>query len=189
MIRSSTESARPAFLWFSRLRSVEVRALTAVAYLCGAVFLVYSFYVALEVIGRRYFGVYTGITDEIGGYVLVFGSSLALAYTLLVDGHVRIDVLFKVISSSVRRWFDLLAFASMAIFAWTVTYYLCDLTAESFRINATGHSLIEMPQWIIQAFLALGYVLLGLSALSSFASRLLELLFPAYWADPLRTHE
>ncbi|MFW6028491.1 MAG: TRAP transporter small permease subunit [bacterium] len=187
MIRSSTESAPPALAWFSRVRALEGRTLTAVAYLCGAVFLLYSFYVALEVIGRRYVGVYTGITDEIGGYVLVFGSSLALAYTLLVDGHVRIDILFKAISPGLRRWFDMLAFASMAIFAWTVTYYLCDLAAQSFRIDATGHSLIEMPQWIIQAFLTLGYFLLGLSALSSLTSRILEFLFPAHWADPLRT--
>ncbi len=144
---------------------------------------------ALEVVGRRYIGLYTGISDEIGSYVLAFGSSLALAYTLMADGHVRIDILFKVIPPGLRRWLDLFAFGIMAIFAWTVTVYLWKLTAHSFRIDATGHSLIQMPQWLIQACLAFGYSLLGFSAITSFLSYLIEAVFPAAWTDPLRSTE
>lgn len=175
--------------WCYKLRLLEGRLVTNAAYMCGAVFLLYSFYVALEVVGRHYFGVYTGITDEIGGYVLAFGSSLALAYTLMVDGHVRIDILFKAISSRQRLWLDILAFAVMTIFAWTVTIYLWKLTAYSYKIGATGHSLIQMPQWLIQGCLALGYTWLGFFSLTSCLSYLMEAVYPGSWSDPLRLGE
>ncbi len=164
----------------------EKKLLTAMAYFCGTLFLLYSFYVALEVVGRHFFGLFTGITDEIGGYVLALGGSVGLAYTLKAQGHVRIDVIFSFLPPKAKPWFDAIATLSMAIFALVVTDHLLDLTIQSHEMQATGHSLIEMPQWIMQSFVTFGYALLCFTAITSFIASVLSGL-GKYKSDPLPT--
>jgi TRAP-type mannitol/chloroaromatic compound transport system permease small subunit len=152
---------------------VEARVLTLLAYFCGTLFFLYSFYVALEVIGRNFIGIFTGITDEIGGYVLAFGGSIGLAYTLRAQGHVRIDIIFSFIPLRIKPWFDAVAMVIMAIFAGVVSYYVYEMAVVSHQISATGHSLIEMPQWVIQSMVLVGYVMLCLTAITGFIASVL----------------
>jgi TRAP-type mannitol/chloroaromatic compound transport system permease small subunit len=151
------------------------------AYFCGMLFLLLGFYTALDVFGRRYLGVFSGVTDEIGGYVLALGASWAFAYTLKVGGHVRVDVLLPRFSPAVRAVLDAVAMALMAFFAFTLSVYLWSLVMSSFAMGATGHSIIQTPQWIPQAMMAAGYTALGLFASTSLLSQVLAALWPDDW--------
>jgi TRAP-type mannitol/chloroaromatic compound transport system permease small subunit len=143
------------------------------AYLCGALFLVLAFYTTFDVIGRRYLGVFSGVTDEMSEYALAVGACWALAYTLKAGGHVRVDILLPHLPPLMRRLADALAMAIMAVFAGTVSYFLWKLVAASYAIGATGHSIIQTPQWIPQACAALGYSVLTLVALTGLVAQLL----------------
>jgi TRAP-type C4-dicarboxylate transport system permease small subunit len=143
------------------------------AYLCGALFFVLAFYTTFDVIGRRYLGVFSGVTDEMSEYALVIGASWALAYTLKAGGHVRVDILLPYFSPLGRKLADALAMAIMALFAATVAYFLWTLVASSYAIGATGHSIIQTPQWIPQACAALGYSFLAFVALTGLVAQLL----------------
>ena len=63
--------------------------------------------------------------------------------------------------------------AIMAIFAATVAFYLWKLVASSYAIDATGHSIIQTPQWIPQACAALGYSFLSFVALTGLVAQVL----------------
>jgi len=132
------------------------------AYACGVLFLLLAFYTTADVLARRYGGPFSGVTDEMGGYALALGFSWALAYTLRTGGHVRVDIVLPLVSARVRRVLDALALALMAVFAATVSFYLWKLVASSYAIGATGHSIIQTPQWVPQALMATGYSLLAL---------------------------
>lgn len=173
MSDSLFDSHRAEPSWLDRYFVAEARVLTMLAYFCGALFLFYSFYVALEVIGRNFIGIFTGITDEIGGYVLAFGGSVGLAYTLRARGHVRIDIIFSYVSARAKPWFDAVAMAVMAVFAAVVAFYMYEMVVLSYRINATGHSLIGMPQWIIQFMVLIGYAMLFFTAVTGFIASVL----------------
>lgn len=160
--------------WLDRYFLAEGKLLTLLAYFCGALFLFYSFYVALEVIGRNFLGVFTGITDEIGGYVLAFGGSVGLAYTLRARGHVRIDIIFNYISPRAKPWFDAVSMAVMAVFAAVVAFYMYEMVILSERIGATGHSLIGMPQWIIQLMVLIGYAMLCFTSVTGLIASVLS---------------
>ena len=147
---------------------------TGMAYFCGVLFLLLGFYTALDVFGRRYVGVFSGVTDEIGGYVLAIGASWAFVYTLREGGHVRVDVLLPRFSPVVRRTLDTVAMALMAVFAFTLTSNLWTLVSNSYAMQATGHSLIQTPQWIPQAMMAAGYMALGVFASMSVITDLVE---------------
>jgi TRAP-type mannitol/chloroaromatic compound transport system permease small subunit len=187
MLRSTAVPESALLRRFYQFRIIEKRVLTGTAYLSGALFFLYSLYVAAEVVGRRFFSFYTGIADEIGGYVLAAGGSLAFAYTLLAGGHVRIDIIFGFLPKRMRPWLDAISMVTMSTFALTVAFYLFQMTFQSYRIGATGHSLIMMPQWLIQSVLSFGYLLLGVFAMSSSISHILEALMPRYWHDPARS--
>lgn len=156
-----------------RMSAVEDTVVTGMGYLCGALFLVLSVYTALDVLGRRYLGIFTGVTDEIGGYALALGGSWAFAYALKAGGHVRVDILLPRLSGPARNWLDAGAMLIMAFFAGTVSVFLWKLAASSYDVGATGHSIIQTPQWIPQALMATGYTVLALVALTGFLARLL----------------
>lgn len=160
----------------SAYRSLEGRVVTGMAYFCGVLFLLLGFYTALDVFGRRYVGIFSGVTDEIGGYVLALGASWAFAYTLREGGHVRVDVLLPRFSPVVRRCLDMAAMALMAVFAFTLAANLVTLVSNSYAMQATGHSLIQTPQWIPQAMMAAGYAALGFFALMSLITDSIEAL-------------
>jgi TRAP-type mannitol/chloroaromatic compound transport system permease small subunit len=173
MSESQSETQAVAPTWLDHYFRAEARVLTLLAYFCGTIFLFYSFYVALEVIGRNFVGIFTGVTDEIGGYALAFGGSVGLAYTLRAQGHVRIDIIFSFLSPRARPWFDAVAMATMAVFAAVVGYYMYEMVVLSKQIGATGHSLIGMPQWIIQSMVLLGYGMLCFTAITGFIASVL----------------
>lgn len=143
------------------------------AYFCGALFLLLAFYTTFDVIARRYGGWYSGVTDEMSEYALALGASWALAYTLKAGGHVRVDIMLPYFPRKVRRLLDALAMAVMAVFATTVSMYLWKLVGSSYAIGATGHSIIQTPQWLPQAMMASGYSFLALVAFTSFLGHLL----------------
>jgi TRAP-type mannitol/chloroaromatic compound transport system permease small subunit len=157
----------------ARIQRVEERLVTGMAYFCGGLFLLLAFYTTFDVIGRRYFGVFSGVTNEMGGYALALGASWAFAYTLKAGGHVRVDILLPLLSPPLRKLLDVIAMAMMALFATIVSVFLWKLVASSYAIQATGHSIIQTPQWIPQAMMALGYSALSLVSLMGLVLRIL----------------
>jgi TRAP-type C4-dicarboxylate transport system permease small subunit len=149
------------------VRKLEGHLVTGMAYVCGGLFLILAFYTTFDVLGRRFGGPFSGVTDEMGEYALALGSSWALAYTLRAGGHVRVDVLLPYVPSWLRGRLDAFAMALMAVFAGTVSVYLWALAGSSRAIGATGHSIIQTPQWVPQAMVAAGYSLLALVSLTS----------------------
>jgi TRAP-type C4-dicarboxylate transport system permease small subunit len=136
----------------------------AMALASGAVFLLVSFYITIDVIGRKFVGRSTAVTDEMGGYALAFGSMWALAWTLRSGGHVRIDVVLPKLPPLLRNVLDYLAMAVMIVFAAVVATYAWTLAWESFDTDARAMSFLRTPLWAPQGLLALGLTLLAVEA-------------------------
>jgi TRAP-type C4-dicarboxylate transport system permease small subunit len=140
------------------------RVATAMAYLAGAVLLAASFYITLDVIGRRFFHLSSGATDEFGGYALAVGGMWALAFALTTGAHVRIDVLLPHMPATLRSLLGYLAMAAMAAFAAVTAYYSWKLALESLVTDARAMSFLRTPLWIPQGCLSLGFTLLAVHA-------------------------
>ena len=143
------------------------------AYLCGGLFLLLAFYTTYDVIARRFGGWYSGVTDEMSEYALALGATWALAYTLKAGGHVRVDIVLPYLPDMLRRLLDAFAMAVMTAFAATVSFFLWKLVGSSYAIGATGHSIIQTPQWLPQTMMATGYSFLSVVAFTSFLGHLL----------------
>lgn len=141
------------------------RGVRGIAWLSGAIFLLASFYITADVISRKFFGISSEATDEIGGYALAVGGMWALAYTLRTGGHVRIDVLQSHLPQLLRRMLDYCALLLMGFFAAVVAFYSWRLAIDSYAIGATATSALRTPLAWPQGLMALGFALMAAEAL------------------------
>ncbi len=82
----------------------------------GCIFLALSFLVSFETIARKMFSFSIQGADELGGYALAVGSSLAFSVALLGRSHIRIDLLYMKMPFAVKCFLNWLAAAVMALF-------------------------------------------------------------------------
>jgi len=159
------------------------RVAVGMAYLGGAVLLLASVYITLDVLGRRFVGVSSGATDEFGGYALAVGGMWALAFALTTGSHVRIDVLLPHFPPRVRGLLNYAAMAAMAFFAGVVAFYTWKLAAESFTMDARAMSFLRTPLVVPQGCLALGFTVLAAQASVIFLLGLAESLRHGRFAE------
>ena len=82
--------------------------------LFGAALVGLSVFVSLETIARKAFNFSFQGADELGGYVLAVGSSLAFCVALVDRAHIRIDVLHVRFPDKLQATMDWLSIVSIA---------------------------------------------------------------------------
>ena len=147
---------------------------TGMAYLSGLGFMIASIYITLDVLGRRFVGISSAVTDEMGGYALVFGSTMALAFALATGAHVRIDVLMPKFPATMRTLLNYAAFLAVAFFAAMLAFYSWKLAFESWDTDARAMSFLRTPIFIPQACMAFGFTLLAVEAAVVLAVALID---------------
>jgi TRAP-type C4-dicarboxylate transport system permease small subunit len=89
------------------------------SWLFGLALLGLSVFVSLETILRKLFNFSFEGADELGGYVLAVGSSLAFVVALVERAHIRIDVLHQHLPPGVRvtlDWLSILSIGGLGLF-------------------------------------------------------------------------
>lgn len=147
---------------------------TALAYFSGFVLLLASFFITVDVVGRRFFHVSSQATDEFGGYALLFGGMLALAFALTTGAHVRIDVLMPHLPSWARAVLNYATLVAMTAFASIIAFYVWKLAIESYMMDARAMSFLRTPLFVPQGALAVGFSLLAVHGAVIFVVGLLE---------------
>lgn len=150
------------------------RLVTGMAYVSGALFLLTSFYITADVMARKFLGVSSAVTDEIGGYTLALGGMWGLAYALRTGAHVRIDVLLPYLPQRAQSSLNYLALAMMGLFACVVAVYTWRLAFDSFMGDARAMSFLQTPLFLPQSLMAVGLTALGLGALVLITAGLAE---------------
>jgi TRAP-type C4-dicarboxylate transport system permease small subunit len=134
-------------------------AATAMGYAAGWCFVICAFFIAFEVLARALFGVSTGSTVEISGYMLAFGLSWSLAHALAQRGHVRIDILINRLPRAARVPLHLLSLGLLGVFIAFVAYGAWMLVDESLLFGASDISALRTPLAIPQGLWAAGLVM------------------------------
>ena len=87
------------------------------AWTFGLVFLALAAGVAIETISRKVLNKSLQGIDELGGYALAVGASLAFAVALAARAHIRIDVVHDRLPKALRVGLNLLATPLLALCA------------------------------------------------------------------------
>lgn len=162
-MNSLSQGARPGLLM--RLFKLMERLSVGMAIIGGALLTLLAFFISADVLGRGYGGFYSGATDEIAGFTMTLAVTWALAYTLTIDKHVRVDLLLGVVSARVRRILDWFALLLLTVFAAMLAVKSWDLALESLVIGSLSPSVLQVPIGIPQSTMALGFTILSLQGL------------------------
>lgn len=155
------------------IRRTSDKIAEIMAYLSGAAFLLLSFYITADVLGR-YTGTFNSrVSDDISSYVLAFGGTWALAYALRVDAHIRIDIVINFLSERAREILLIVLAATTALLAGLLAIYGWELAYESYDIGIRSISILQTPLFIPQAAVAFGFTMLLVQAVLMLVSCLL----------------
>lgn len=98
--------------------------------LFGLIFVALSLVVAVETVIRKLFNISLQGADELGGYALAFGATLAFAMALMGRAHIRVDVFHDRLPAVVQtalNWLSVVTLAAFALLmAWLARYVLTD---------------------------------------------------------------
>ncbi len=148
-------------------RTLDALYLTA-GYLAAVFLAAIGVTIVAQVVGRM-----VGLTidsTEIAGFCLAASTFLGLAYTLRHGGHIRVTLLIRYASGTVRQWIELwcigFAAAGMAYF----TFWAFEFVYYSWIFRELSPGLMAVPFWIPRLGMATGLLLLTLALVDEFVA-------------------
>jgi TRAP-type C4-dicarboxylate transport system permease small subunit len=125
--------------------------------------------VTVEAVGRKLVGFSIQGADELGGYILAFGSSLCFSTALVERGHIRIDIFHAMFPRALRIALDWVSIVTMAVFAVMIAWLAWVQLADSIDYGSTAPTpwatplVYPMSLWVaalaVFALLALAFAL------------------------------
>ncbi len=122
------------------------RLTTLLSMIFGYIFLALSVFVSVETILRKAFGFSMQGADELGGYALAVGSSLAFAIALLGRSHIRIELIHERLPAIVQALLNWLAMASLAAFGGFLLWTGFLVVLDTLAYGSTSHTPWMTPQ-------------------------------------------
>ena len=136
----------------------------------GTIFLVLSFVVTIETMARKLFNFSIQGADELGGYSLAIGSTIAFSLALAGRNHIRVDVFHELFPRGVKaalNWISSLLLAAMAILFVAVSLRVLQ---ESLQYGSTAQTPWATPLIWPQSLWYAGLIVFMLMAVG-FAAR------------------
>jgi TRAP-type mannitol/chloroaromatic compound transport system permease small subunit len=120
------------------------------------------------VIGRYVFGQGSVLLEEVQWHLAGIGWLLGLSYTLVVDDHVRVDVLHERLSLRGQAWIELFGLLFLLLpFLGLAVYEMFPYAYHSWQQGETSQAPAGLPyRWVLKGILALSFSLLIVAALS-----------------------
>jgi TRAP-type mannitol/chloroaromatic compound transport system permease small subunit len=128
---------------------------------------------ALNAAVRKAFNTSSNAYLEIQWYLFAAVFLLAAGYTLLRQEHVKIDVISGRFSKRTQIWIDVVGLVCFVLpLVWTVIHLSVPLVIRAYEMNEYSSNAGGLIRWPVFAMLPLGFVLLGVQAVSELIKRI-----------------
>ena len=144
------------------------RAISAIGKSASWLWVVITGVIIYAVVGRYAFDVGSVTLEEVQWHLAGAGWMLGLAYTLVVDGHVRVDVIHERMSLRGQGWVELFGLVFLLLpFLGLAVLEMIPYAYSSWQQGETSQAPAGLPyRWVLKSIVALSFVLLSLAALS-----------------------
>jgi TRAP-type C4-dicarboxylate transport system permease small subunit len=167
-----------------RLQSIAEQISRVGAIVGGALLLIASIVICIDITLRYTLAWTVGGADELSGYALAIASAWGLSAAVLTRSHIRIDTVYVRVKTQVRAVLDLTSLAAFIFFFSLVTYHAWGVLKQSWVSDSHSLSEIQMPLILPQglwvaglAFFVLVAALLFVRGLTAFLARDFDGLF------------
>lgn len=127
--------------------------------------------VGYSVVLRYVFGQPQVWTDELVSFWLVVIVTLGAADVLRRGGHIGMDLVTDRLPSKARAWAEVWGLVSVALLSVVMTISGWDMVEFSWSVDLLSDGYLELPMWIPQSFMPIGFALMGLAALHRLLQR------------------
>jgi TRAP-type C4-dicarboxylate transport system permease small subunit len=156
--------------------SMKDRIETVLATIFGVIFLGLAVVVTVETISRKVFNVSLQGADELGGYALAVGSTIAFSLALMGRAHIRVDVFHEKFSQRMQAVLNWISIVSLAAFGIFIAWVAFKVIADTLQYRSTAQTPWATPLIIPQGVWYAGLVVFALVA-TGYALRATWLLF------------
>jgi TRAP-type C4-dicarboxylate transport system permease small subunit len=122
----------------------------------GAMLLIASIVICIDITLRYTISVTLGGADELSGYALAISSAWGLSAAVLSRSHIRIDTVYVRVKAPVRAILDLASLTVFVFFFALITYYAWGVLKQSWVSDSHSLSEIQMPLIFPQGLWVLG---------------------------------
>lgn len=136
----------------------------------GAIFLLLSVVVVVETVSRKLFNVSLQGADELGGYALAVGSTIAFSLALMGRNHIRVDVFHEKLPRALQAALNWLAIVSLAALGLFIAWIAWKVIGDTRQYGSTAQTPWATPLIIPQSVWYAGLVTFALVA-SGYALR------------------
>jgi TRAP-type C4-dicarboxylate transport system permease small subunit len=138
----------------------------------GLIFVGLSLIVAVETAIRKLFNVSLQGADELGGYALAVGATIAFSMALIGRNHIRVDVFygrFPAVLKTAINWLSALSLAGFAgLLAWLAWFVIQDSRSYQSVSQTPWATPLVYPQtaWLI-GLIIFGVLAVGIALYST----------------------
>jgi TRAP-type mannitol/chloroaromatic compound transport system permease small subunit len=127
-------------------------------------------------VSRHFLGLSSNAWLEIQWYMFAAMVLLGGPYTLKVNEHVRVDLLYSSVSKRARIWIDILGglFFLLPI-CLILVYFTWPFFVDSWRIDETSQNAGGLIRWPVKLLLPVGFALMALQGISEVIKRIAAL--------------
>ncbi|HRY26590.1 MAG: TRAP transporter small permease subunit [Geminicoccaceae bacterium] len=106
--------------------------------------------------------------EELQWHLYAIGFLMALSFAVLVDGHVRVDVIAEHMPLRRRAWIELFGLLFLLLpFVVVVTYNAVPFVERAYQIGEVSAAPGGLPmRWIIKSFMITGFVFVAIAAMA-----------------------
>ncbi len=119
-----------------------------------------------EVIARYLFNMPTIWTQDVAVALQLWFTYLAMAYALRHREMIRITAVVSLLGPNGRRIVEAFSLLVVIAFSLMAVYYATDIMLESIRMGRRAPTMLEMPNWISELPVIIGFFLLALQSLA-----------------------
>jgi C4-dicarboxylate transporter DctQ subunit len=133
--------------------------------LFGAVLLaVTGAFLTYEVVARYFFIKPTTWAAEISQLCLIWGCLLAMAWVLTLRQHITVNALTSLLPRTAQKFCVGLSLVGILLFSIVIVIWGWDIFHESWVRGRTTGSLLDLPSWVAELPVPLGFLLLAAQA-------------------------
>ncbi len=137
-------------MW-DRLERTLVGLLGAIAMLVGL----------LQVVGRYLFPAYAiSWAEEVIVYLVVWGVMIISSQLVRTDGHVRPDLVLRLVGPKGQRWMEAFNCVVALVFCVGMIWYGFEIVLSSWQLDEHSSTDFSFPMWVYYSALPTGGVLM-----------------------------
>lgn len=141
------------------------RMTLTLAWAAAALFCASGVMLTYEVVARYFFVRPTIWAAELSQLCLIWGCLLGMAWLLSARRHIAVDAVIRQLPEDAARGIEAAAMLVVAAFSAVVVWKGFEIFWDSFERGRTTGSMLDMPSWVAEAPVPLGFALLFVQAL------------------------